>query len=51
MAGRGPVDDVPAEQVGGGQQAAFGGPGQEDLAHGARVHDLAVGDRARGCFR
>jgi hypothetical protein len=30
---------VPAEQVGGGQQAAFGGPGQEGLPHRAWVLD------------
>jgi hypothetical protein len=38
---------VPAEQVGGGQQAAFGGPGQEDLPGRALIEDLQVGHRAR----
>ena len=47
----GAADDVPAEQVGGGKQAALGGPGQEDLADRARVRDLQVGHRARHRFR
>jgi hypothetical protein len=42
---------VPAEQVGGGQQAAFGGPGQEDLPGRALIEDLQVGHRARHGLR
>jgi len=42
---------VPAEQVGGGQQAAFGGPGQEDLAGRALIEDLQVVHRARHRLR
>jgi hypothetical protein len=38
---------VPAEQVGSGQQTAFGRPGQEDLPGRALVEDLQVGHRAR----
>jgi AcrR family transcriptional regulator len=45
-AGGGAADDVPAEQVGGGEQAAFGGPGQEDLPGRPGIQDLAVDDRA-----
>jgi hypothetical protein len=42
---------VPAEQVGGGQQTAFGGPGQEDLPGRALIEDLQVGHRARHGLR
>jgi hypothetical protein len=42
---------MPAEQVGGGQQAPLGGPGQEDLAHRALVLDLQVDDRPRHRLR
>src|ERR1039457_2436788 len=37
-----PAQHMPAEQVGGGQQAALGRPDQEDLPDRARVHDLGV---------
>src|ERR1019366_2552772 len=41
-----PAQHMPAEQVGGGQQAALGRPDQEDLPDRARVHDLRVEHRA-----